>query len=136
MSTRTRIAITVASTLAVGAASYGGRYGITLPGLLEDPLGKSFLFVYALAAIVAFFVNRWWALLPAAAPAAVTFYLYNLTDYSTPWDSEGIGPWNGPFIYGFLVLLGICMMAVPFAFALGARRLWDRFRSTRRADLA
>jgi hypothetical protein len=125
MTTRYRIGITLASAVALGVTQYGSAWSIGTPGLERDIWDGSVLAAYALALIGVFLVDRWWALLPAVVPAAVGLYLYNLTDYSTPWDSESIGSPSQPVVYAILVLLGIALEAAMLSIGFLPRRLWQ-----------
>ena len=88
MSTRTRIAITVASALALGVTQYGSTWTAGDPGLASDLWGGSAPAAYGFAIVAVFLVNRWWALLPVLAPTAAMLYLEYLTDYAPPFERE------------------------------------------------
>lgn len=126
MTTRTRVAITVASAVALAVTQYGEGSVRSLgdPGLERDIWGGSVLAAYGLAVVGVFFVNRWWALLPALVPMATGLYLEYLTDYTYPWESESIRP-SGRL--GFLVLpfFSIAFFAAMLSIGLLARRVWD-----------
>jgi hypothetical protein len=124
MTTRTRIAITFVSALALGVTHYGSAWSVGAPGLERDIWDWSVLAAYALAVVGVFLVDRWWALFPALIPATVSFYLYNLTDYSTPWDSESIGSPSQPVFYAILLLLGIALQAAMLSIGFLPRRVW------------
>lgn len=124
MTTRTRIGVTLFSALALGVAQYGNAWSVGAPGSERDIWHWSLLAAYALAVIGVSLVDRWWALLPAVAPVAVTFYLYNLTSYSTPWDSESIGNPSEPVFYAVLLLLGIALQAAVLSIGFLPRRAW------------
>jgi hypothetical protein len=129
MTTRIRVAITVASAVALGVAHYGSAWTAGDPGLGRDLWGWSVLAAYALAIVGVFLVDRWWALLPALAPLAAGFYLYNFTDYVYPWESESIAV-TGPAGIVLLVLaIGyqVAILSIGFlprrAWGIG-RNLW------------
>jgi len=124
MTTRTRVAITVASAVALAVTQYGSVASLGDPGLERDIWGWSVLAAYGLAVLGVFFVNRWWALLPALAPMATGLHLEYLTDYTYPWESESIRP-SGRL--GFLVLpfFSIAFFAAMLSIGLLARRVWD-----------
>jgi hypothetical protein len=131
MTTRTRIAITAAAALALAVTHYGQAMNVTDFGQTRDlwAWGNAAAFGFALLAVV--LVNRWWALLPAAIPSAVTFYLYTFTDYSTPWDSEGLVFPSQPIFYAVVLLfvVGFHAAVLSIGFLLrpvwrAARRLW------------
>jgi hypothetical protein len=124
--TLTRVAITVGAALVLGATTYGHHFLLYPPGVLGDLWEVSLPIAYGLAIVGAFIVNRWWALLPAVVPAAIDFYLYNLTDYTPPWNEEAIVDPSEPIAYGLYVLMGIVLMAAPLALGLLARWVWDR----------
>jgi hypothetical protein len=124
MTTRTRIAITLASALVLGVAHYGSAMTVATPGSARDFWDVGVVVAYAIAILAVCLVDRWWALLPAAAPTAVAFYLYNFTDYSTPWDSESIGNPSQPVFYVFLLLLGIAIQAAMISVGFLPRRIW------------
>ena len=124
MTTRIRFGITLASTLALGVAHYGQAMSIETPAHGQGLWGWGILAATALAIVGVALVDRWWALLPAAVPSAVSFYLYHLTNYSTPWDSESIGNPSEPVFYVFLLLLGIALQAAVLALGFLLRRAW------------
>jgi hypothetical protein len=131
MTTRTRVAITLAATLAVAATEYGKAMSVTDFGLRGDLWDWGGLAAFAFALVGVSLVNRWWALLPAVAPSAVTFYLYSFTDYSTPWDSEGLVFPSQPVFYAAALLFAAGLYAAVLAVGFlprpiwrGGRRLW------------
>lgn len=133
MTDRGRIAITAATALLLGAFRYGHAFDISPPGLLGDVWYGSVLgpLVYALAIVGVFLVYRWWALLPAIAPVAVNVYLYNLTDYVSPWHED-----SGPTLSDapasvILVIFAIGLQALVLAIGLLLRWGWERIRSDR-----
>jgi len=126
MTTRTRFGITLASALALGVASYGQAMSIATPGLERQIWDWSVLAAYALALVGVALVNRWWALLPALVPMAVKNFLYNFTDYSTPWESESI---HLPVILGLVLLVLVIAVQAGFlslGFLLRRAWLWAR----------
>ncbi len=125
MSTRVRVAIILASAVALGVTAYGNAWAILPPGSDREVWGIAVAAALVLAIVAVFLVDRWWALLPAVGPIAVSFYLYNLTGYSTPWDSESIGTPSEPIFYGVLLVLGIALHAAVLSIGLLLRRLWD-----------
>jgi hypothetical protein len=133
MTTRTRVAITVASALALAVTHYGNAWTVGDPGLGRDLWGWSVLAAYVLAIVGVFLVDRWWALLPAVAPLAASFYLYNFTDYVYPWESESISVNGGLGIV--LIVLAIGFQAAVLSIGFLPRRVWDvgrRIRVNRR----
>jgi hypothetical protein len=124
MTTRTRIGITLASALALGVARYGNAMNIAASTPASEIWRWGVLAAFGLAIVGVFLVDRWWALLPAVVPSAVTFYLYVLTDYSTPWDSESIGNPSEPVTYAFLLILGIALQAAVLSIGFLPRRAW------------
>jgi hypothetical protein len=128
VTTRTRIAITVACTLALAGTAYGDAMQIGDFGPQGEIWHWSFLAACGLAIVGAFVVYRWWALLPALAPGAVTFYLYEFTAYSTPWDSESVGNPNEPVGYAVLLLFVSAFFAAAFSIGLLLRFAWDAGR--------
>jgi 2-polyprenyl-3-methyl-5-hydroxy-6-metoxy-1,4-benzoquinol methylase len=105
MTTRNRIAIVALATLMLAVTEYGSAMSVGNPGDAADIWRVAEIAAFGLAVVGVFLVDRWWALLPAIAPSAVIFYLYVFTAYSTPWDSESVGP-NEPGPYAFLLLIG------------------------------
>jgi hypothetical protein len=131
MTNRSRVAITVATTLVLGASTYGQALGFNPPGVLHGIWEASNGVIYGLAVLGVFLVHRWWALLPAIAPAAVTVYLHNMTDYVAPWREEPIGPSsfsNEPALYTLFVIAGIVMEAAVLSVGLLLRAAWERIR--------
>ena len=129
MSTRTRIAITAASALALGAANYGQAMNIANFGLERDLWTWGLIGAFGIAIVAVFLVNRWWVLVLGAVPSAVAFYLYSFTDYSTPWDSEGLIFPSQPVFYAAVLLLLSGFYAVVLAIGLVLRWFWDAGRS-------
>jgi hypothetical protein len=123
MSTRTRIAITVASALALGVTQYGSTWTAGDPGLASDLWGGSAPAAYGFAIVAVFLVNRWWALLPVLAPTAAMLYLEYLTDYAPPFERE---PLILPVAFVVvLVCIQVALQAGVLAVGLLARRIWD-----------
>jgi hypothetical protein len=131
MSTRTRVAITLAVALGLAVTGLGRAWSVADPGLERDIWSWSTLAVEALAIVGVFLVDRWWALLPAVVPTAVTFYLYNFTAYSTPWDSESIGSPSEPVAYAVLLLIAIALHAAVLSIGFLPRRVWGGGRRLR-----
>jgi len=134
MTNRSRVAITVLTTLALGAFTYGHAFAVSPPGVLRDAWDSSWA-IYGLAVLGVFLVYRWWALLPAIAPAAITVYLYNMTDYVAPWREEPIGPTSfsdQPVLYVLFVIAGIILEAAILSVGLLLRAAWEWVRSGRR----
>lgn len=136
MTNRSRVAITVVTTLALGAFTYGHAFAVSPPGVLRD-LWESGWAIYGLAVLGVFLVYRWWALLPALAPAAVTVYLHNMTDYVTPWREEPIGPTSfsdEPVLYVMFVIGAILLEAAFLSLGLLLRAAWEWVRSKDRGS--
>ncbi len=135
MSNRFRVAIMLATALVLGADAYGHAFNISPPDALQGIWDHSNLVIYGLAILSVFLIYRWWALLPAIAPAAVTVYLYNMTDYVPPWREESIGPSSfsdQPALYVLFVLAGIALEAAFLSVGLLLRAVWEWVRSKRR----
>jgi hypothetical protein len=131
MSDRSRMAITIATALLLGASSYAHSFDLHLTGTLGSLWSNvSGWVVYGLAIIAVFLVYRWWALLPAIAPVAVSVYLYNLTDYEPPWRDEYAGGFSGA-AYVFLVILGIALQAAVLSIGLLLRAGWEKLSAQR-----
>lgn len=131
MSDRSRVAITLATALVLGASTYGHAFDIRLPGVLQDIWDDSGWMLYGLAVVSVFLVYRWWALLPAIAPVAVTIYLHSMTDYVSPWHEESPGSPDQPVLYVLLVIGGIVMQAAVLSVGLLLRAAWESVRSRR-----
>lgn len=129
MTDRFRVAITLATALVLGASTYGHAFDISPPGVLQDIWDGSEWMLYGLAVVGVFFVHRWWALLPAIAPVAVTIYLHSMTDYVSPWheDDLSISP-----LFFLLVIGAIVMQAAFLSIGLLLRAAWESVRSRRR----
>jgi len=123
MTTRTRIGITLASALLLGLTHYGRAMSIGARDLEGEIWNWSVLAASALALLGVALVNRWWALFPAVVPMAVNVYLYNLTGYSTPWESESIHLTAA----GYLILapLAIALHAGFLSLGFLLRRAWQ-----------
>ena len=135
MSNRSRVAITLATALALGASTYGHAFNISPPGVLQDVWDDSNWMIDGLAIFGVFLVYRWWALLPAIAPAAVNVYLQTMTDYVEPWHGDAIGTvdFSGqPVLYVLVVTVGIALSAAVLSVGLLLRLAWERVRSGRR----
>jgi hypothetical protein len=130
MTDRSRVAITLATALALGASTYGHAFAISPPGVLQDIWDGSGWMLYGLAVVGVFLVYRWWALLPAIAPVAVTIYLHSMTDYVSPWPEDeniSLSPW-----FFLLVIAGIVIQAAILSIGLLLRAVWESVRTTRR----
>ena len=135
MTNRSRVAITLATALMLGAEAYGHAFNISLPGALRGIWDHSNLVIYGLAILGVFLVYRWWALLPAIAPAAVIVYLQSMTDYVEPWHGDAIGHFDfsdQPVLYVLVVIVGITLQAAVLSVGLLLRAAWERVRSGRR----
>lgn len=135
MSNGLRVAITLATALVLGADTYGHALDISPPGALQGIWDHSNGVTYGLAVLSVFLVYRWWALLPAIAPAAVIVYLHNMTDYVSPWRGESIGPSSfsdQPALYVLFVLAGIALQAAFLSVGLLLRAAWEWVHSRRR----
>jgi hypothetical protein len=135
MTNRSRVAITLATALVLGASTYGYAFDISLPGVLQDIWDHSNWMIDGLAILGVFLVYRWWALLPAIAPAAVIVYLQNMTDYVEPWHGDAIGTFDfsdQPVLYVLVVIVGIALQAAVLSVGLLLRAAWERVRSGRR----
>lgn len=129
---RARVAIVLATALVLGASTYGYAFDISLPGALQDIWDHSNGVIYGLAIFGVFVVYRWWALLPAIAPAAVIVYLHNMTDYVAPWREEPIGPTSfsdEPILYVMFVIGGILLEVAVLSVGLLLRAAWEWIRS-------
>jgi hypothetical protein len=118
------------SALLLGAVSYGHAYNVEPSGLLGDLCRASWL-VYIFAISAAFIVYRWWALLPAIAPVAVTVYLHAATDYVAPWREEPVES-SHPAVFVVLVLAAIALQAAILAVGLLLRLAWEQLHAMRR----
>lgn len=127
MTDRVRVAITLATGLLLGAFFYGQAVNVSPPGVLND-IWESAIFGFTVLGLAVFAVSlvyRWWALLPAIAPAAVYVYLYKFTDYDSPW-SEDI--WEGLSddpLFALLVGLMIGLSAALLSVGLLLRAAWE-----------
>jgi hypothetical protein len=134
MTNRSRVGITVATALVLGASAYGHAFDISLPGVLQNIWDQSNWAIYGLAILGVFLVYRWWALLPAIAPAAVIVYLHNMTDYVEPWRGDAIGHFgfsDQPVLYVLFVICGIALQAAVLSVGLLLRAAWERARPGR-----
>lgn len=122
LTTRGRIAITVASALALGVTQYGSRWTVGDPGLARDLWSWGALAAYVLAISAVFAVNRWWALLPALAPTAADLYLENFTAYVPPPEREPL-VLPVPFVIAFLCIQ-VAIQAGVLAIGFLPRPTW------------
>lgn len=129
MATRTRVALTVASALALGVTEYGSTWTVGAPGLARDLWVWSVPVAYGFAIVVVCLVNRWWALLPALAPAAALLYLESLTDYVPPPEREPL-VLPVPFVVA-LICIEVALRAGVLAVGFLVRLLWDAGRRRR-----
>ena len=132
MTDRSRVAITLATALVLGASSYGHAFDVNPPGVFQGIWDHSNWVTYGLAVLGVFLVNRWWALLPAIAPVAVIVYLHNMTDYVAPWREEPVGPSSfsdEPVLYLLFVTVGILIEAAILSVGLLLRAAWERVHS-------
>jgi hypothetical protein len=130
MTDRFRVAIILATAFVLGASTYGHAFDISPPGVLQDVWDGSDWMLYGLAVVSVFLVNRWWALLPAIVPVALTIYLHSMTDYVSPWhEDEDLSV--SPFFF-LLVIGGIIIQAAFLSIGLLLRAAWESARSRRR----
>jgi hypothetical protein len=135
MTNRSRVAITLATALVLGASTYGHAFDLSLPGVLQDIWDHSNWMIDGLAILGVFLVYRWWALLPAIAPVAVIVYLQSMTDYVEPWHGDAIGTFDfsgQPVLYVLVVIIGIALQAAVLSVGLLLRTAWERVRPGRR----
>lgn len=119
----------------LGASTYGQAFGFSPPGLLQDIWDVSNRAIYGLAVLGVFLVYRWWALLPAIAPAAVIAYIYNMTDYVSPWNGDPVGPTSfsdQPVLYALFLIGAILLEAALLSVGLLLRAAWEWGRRGRR----
>lgn len=130
MTNRSRVAITLATALVLGAYTYGSAFEISLPGVLQGIWNHGNWVTYGLAILGVFLVYRWWALLPAIAPAVVIFYLDNMTDYVEPWRGDAIGHLDSgqPGLYVLVAIVGTVLQAVILSVGLLLRATWEKVR--------
>lgn len=139
MTNRSRAAITLTTTLMLGAYTYGHAFDIRPPGVLYDVWYGSIFgwIVFWLAVFGVFLVNRWWALVPAIAPTAVMIYL-NMTGYASPWHEDLFStPWHEDLSEHPLVAIGWTLFVFGWTIALAVflsaglllRAIWERVRS-------
>jgi len=103
-----------------------------VPGAAQPQLALAWVIILGV-----FLVYRWWALLPAIAPAAVILYLQIMTDYVEPWHGDAIGSidFSGqPVLYVLVAIVGIALQAAVLSVGLLLRAAWERVRSGRRGD--
>jgi hypothetical protein len=136
MSNRTRVAITLASALMLGASTYGHAFEVDVHGFLHDLwYGPLEAIVLGLAVFAAFLVYRWWALLPALAPAVVTVFLHHMTDYASPWHEDlYAGLTDEPLLLVLFLVFGVAVYAACLSTGLLLRALWEWLRSKLRGD--
>jgi hypothetical protein len=133
MTDRARTTITIATAVALGGSAYGHAFDLNLPGILDDVWsGLSEAAVYGMAIVGVSLVYRWWALLPALAPVAVTVYLNTMTDYVSPWHEETSDASEHPAQYALLVVAGVLLNAAFLSIGLLARAIGNGIRSRRR----
>ncbi|MGH2939293.1 MAG: hypothetical protein ACRDPE_14375 [Solirubrobacterales bacterium] len=123
MTTRTRVAITVTSAVALAAAKYGETWSALEPDPARHIWGLALLASYGLAIVAVALVDRWWALLPVFAPVATDIYIQNFTDYVYPWQSESIHP--GWAVSVVLLVLWIGLPAAVLSIGFLPRRVWS-----------
>jgi len=134
MTDRSRIAITVVTTLALGASTYGHAFEVDPPGVLRDIwYGDLEAILFGLAIFGVFLVYRWWALLPAIAPAAVTVYLHHMTDYVYPFHEDFYENFSAnPLLLVLFAIVWIGLLAAILSIGLLLRALWEAVRARRR----
>lgn len=130
MSNCWRVGVTLATALVLGASTYGHAFEVSPPGVLYDLWHDGEWIVFVLAIFGVFFVYRWWALLPAIAPVAVTVYLHSMTDYVSPWHEESYEVGFDPLL-ALLVVGAILLHAAFLSIGLLLRTLWESLRASR-----
>lgn len=138
MSNCTRVGITLATALMLGANAYGHAFEVELHGTLRDIwFGPLEGIVLGLAVGAVFLVYRWWALLPALAPVAVTIYLHHLTDYVYPWHEDFYaGLTDRPLLLILFLIVQVAVYAALLSVGLLLRAGWEWIRSRRREESA
>ncbi len=132
MTGRSRAAIVLTTAFVLGVSTYGRGFGFGPPGVLQYIWDVNQWTIYGLAVLGVFLVYRWWALLPAIAPAAVTVYLYNMTDHVPLWNQDPTGPTSfsdDPVLYVMFVAGGILLEAAVLSVGLLLRATWEWIRS-------
>jgi hypothetical protein len=127
MTNRVRVAITLATGLLLGAFFYGQAIYVSPPGVLND-IWESTIFGFAVLGLAVFavsLVNRWWALLPAIAPAAVYVYLYKFTDHNSPWSEDIWEALSEDPLFAVLMGLTIDLFAAVLSVGLLLRAAWE-----------
>jgi len=134
MTDRSRVAITLSTALAFGACTYGRAFDISPPGVLYNIwYGSAFGWIlFGLAVFGVSLVYRWWALLPAIAPAAVMIYLHNMTEYVSPWHDDLYDGLSDHPLFVLFVIGGIIMGAAVLSAGLLLRAVWEWVGSGRR----
>jgi hypothetical protein len=109
----------VGTAVILGVFQYVQTYQWKMPGIWTG--APAWIAAYVLAIVGVFFVNRWWALLPAIVPVAVNSYIHQYTDYEPPYREEGIS-----FSSAIpLLILAVLFVAAVLSIGLGARALAD-----------
>lgn len=136
MTDRARIAICVGSAIALGASAYGHAVDISPPAVLGDIWDKSEAILLVLGIIGTFLVYRWWAVLSAIAPTAVTVCLYSFTDSHHRWSDSEWGFSDHPVIYVLFVIAATLIGAAILSLGLLLRGGWEKLsaRRSRRAE--
>jgi hypothetical protein len=125
MTDRKRIAITVASALALAVTGVGRQWTVG-SGLVTHIWAFAFLAACGVAVIGVFFVNRRWALLPAFSTVGVGLLAAAIYTPPDPWSYESYSVSFGVEIV--FLLFAAAAFAAFLAIGLVARRIWDRFR--------
>jgi hypothetical protein len=125
MTDRKRIVITVASALALAVTTVGRQWTAGF-GAESHVWGVGVLVAYGLAVIGVFFVERWWALLPAVSTTAISLLASAIYQPPDRWASEEIVV--TPFLTVVIVIFGVLFQAAFLSLGLVARRIWDRIR--------
>jgi hypothetical protein len=128
---RARIAITVAIAVALGASTYGHAVDINPSGLLGVLWNASYGVLFLLSIFGVFLVYRWWALLPAIAPSAVTVYVYNFTDSYRHWSDSEWGFSDDPVLYVLYVIGAALIGAAILSVGLLLRAGWEKLSARR-----
>lgn len=122
MTTRTRMAITLASAAALAVTKYGQTWSVLEPGPAQPIWGGAILAAYVLAVVAVALVDRWWALLPVLAPLATSLYIQNFTDFVYPPQREEIH--LGLAVSIVVLVLGIGLQAAVLSIGFLPRRVW------------
>lgn len=120
----------MATALLLGTSAYLRAANLGGTGTAHDFLDTIEWMIYGVAIASVFWVFRWWALVSALAPIAVTVYLHSMSNYVSPWGEDEAVSTAPQFL--ILLIMAAAVQVAVLSLGLLLRAFWEAFRSRRR----